>query len=154
LALEYVDGGSLETHLAGAPQPPRQAAELTETLARTVHYAHTQGIVHRDLKPANILLAGKSEIRNPKSETNLKNQNPNPKDGSAQVLDIGNSNLAFVSDFGFRISDFVPKVTDFGLAKQLDVNQAQTQSGAVMGTVAYMAPEQAGGKSKDAGPTA
>src|SRR5205085_2902191 len=55
-ALEYVDGGSLARRLAGTPQPPRLAAELTATLARAVHYAHEHGVVHRDLKPANILL--------------------------------------------------------------------------------------------------
>jgi tetratricopeptide (TPR) repeat protein len=56
LALEFVDGGSLAARLAGAPQPPRQAAGLVETLARAVHAAHGRGIIHRDLKPANVLL--------------------------------------------------------------------------------------------------
>jgi WD40 repeat protein/serine/threonine protein kinase len=46
-----------------------------------------------------------------------------------------------------------PKVTDFGLAKKLDVPHGQTQTGAVMGTPSYMAPEQASG-SKDIGPAA
>ncbi|AWM35932.1 Serine/threonine-protein kinase PrkC [Gemmata obscuriglobus] len=56
LALEYVEGGSLEERLGGAPQPPVVAAALVESLARAVHHAHQHGIVHRDLKPANILL--------------------------------------------------------------------------------------------------
>src|SRR5262249_43954279 len=40
LALEYVDGGSLDKYLAGTPQPARESAQLVETLARAVHYAH------------------------------------------------------------------------------------------------------------------
>jgi tetratricopeptide (TPR) repeat protein/tRNA A-37 threonylcarbamoyl transferase component Bud32 len=55
--LEFVDGGSLANRLDGTPWPPRQAAQLVETLARAVHAAHQRGIVHRDLKPANVLLA-------------------------------------------------------------------------------------------------
>ncbi len=49
------------------------------------------------------------------------------------------------------LADGTPKVTDFGLAKKLD-EAGQTASGSVMGTPSYMAPEQAGGKSKEIGP--
>jgi serine/threonine protein kinase len=47
-----------------------------------------------------------------------------------------------------------PKVTDFGLAKQLDDDLCQTRTGAVMGTPPYMAPEQAAGRTKEIGPSA
>lgn len=55
-SLEYVDGGNLACWLRGAAQPPHEAAQFVETLARAVHYAHQHGVIHRDLKPANILL--------------------------------------------------------------------------------------------------
>jgi WD40 repeat protein len=55
-SLELLDGGSLDKKLGGVPLPAAQAAQLVETLARAVHYAHERGIVHRDLKPANVLL--------------------------------------------------------------------------------------------------
>jgi tRNA A-37 threonylcarbamoyl transferase component Bud32 len=101
-SLEFVEGGSLAQQLAGTPLPAREAAQLTETLARAMQAAHERGIVHRDLKPANVLLTG----------------------------------------------DGTPKITDFGLAKQLDADSNQTRSGAIMGTPSYMAPEQAWGRSK------
>jgi hypothetical protein len=55
-SLEFVKGGTLDRKLAGTPLPPREAAELAETLARAMAYAHQHQIIHRDLKPANILL--------------------------------------------------------------------------------------------------
>ncbi len=51
-------------------------------------------------------------------------------------------------------ADGSPKVTDFGLAKKLDEESAHTQSGSVMGTPSYMAPEQAQGRTRDVGPAA
>ncbi len=71
--LEYLAGGSLDRLVAGTPQPPRQAAELVQALARAVQYAHERGIVHRDLKPANVLLA---------------------EDGTPKVTDFGLAKLA------------------------------------------------------------
>jgi serine/threonine-protein kinase len=125
LTLELVEGSSLDRELAGAPQLARAAAQLLETVARAAHHAHERGIVHRDLKPANILLHRKSDIPKPNFEE---------KDG-------GN-----VSDFAFRISDFDPKIADFGLAKRLDLEAGPTQTGEILGTPCYMAPEQTYGK--------
>ncbi len=51
-------------------------------------------------------------------------------------------------------SDGTPKITDFGLAKQLDRGTVQTESGRILGTPAYMAPEQAFGRVREVGPPA
>ncbi len=123
-SLEYVDGGSLSHRIAGAPQPPRPAAHLAETLARAVHFAHQRGIIHRDLKPANILLAAPP----PGSESGLS--------GTTRP----------------ERSYGVPKISDFGLAKRLDEVAASTRTGLVMGSPPYMAPEQAEGRKSAVGP--
>jgi serine/threonine-protein kinase len=51
-------------------------------------------------------------------------------------------------------ADGTPKISDFGLARQLDSDSGETQAGAVMGTPSYMAPEQASGHAHEAGPAA
>jgi WD40 repeat protein len=131
LALEWVEGGSLASRLDGKPWPPREAAALIETLAGAIHVAHCESVVHRDLKPANILLQRKPQIPNPKLE---------------------NEAISSGSDFGFRISDFDPKVTDFGLAQPAEGGMTLTQSGFLVGTPGYMAPEQASGRRALVGP--
>jgi eukaryotic-like serine/threonine-protein kinase len=56
-SLEFIDGGCLTDRIANTPQPPAEAARITQVLAVAMEYAHQRGILHRDLKPANILLA-------------------------------------------------------------------------------------------------
>jgi WD40 repeat protein/serine/threonine protein kinase len=124
LAMEYVEGGSLAAWLKGKPQSARTAAHFLIALAEAVHHAHERGIVHRDLKPANILLGPKSLGQNPQSK-----------------------------DAVFDLALFEPKITDFSLAKLIVGGVSQTASGTVLGTPAYMAPEQAGA-SESVGPSA
>jgi serine/threonine-protein kinase len=118
--MEFVAGRTLAQALADGPLPPREAARLVAQVARAVQHAHEQGILHRDLKPANILLQSpQSAVVSPQSRL-----------GTA--------------DWGLG----TPLVTDFGLAKRLTVSAAsvrdwRTQTGAIVGTPGYMAPEQA-----------
>ena len=56
-SLEFVEGQTLDEFRDGQPVDERKAAELIETIARAMHFAHDAGIVHRDLKPANVLLS-------------------------------------------------------------------------------------------------
>jgi WD40 repeat protein/tetratricopeptide (TPR) repeat protein/tRNA A-37 threonylcarbamoyl transferase component Bud32 len=125
-SLEFVDGGTLSQKLIGAPQPPRLAAQLVRLLALAIHSAHQKGIIHRDLKPSNILLATPT----------------------AHISDV--DSLQAETQAAFRLYG-IPKITDFGLAKHLDV-QSQTRTGAILGTPSYMAPEQAEGRAHAIGP--
>ena len=67
--------------------------------------------------------------------------------------DLKPANVLLAGEPGAELEQCIPKITDFGLAKRLDAQTAPTQSGVVLGTPSYMAPEQAQGN-KDAGPVA
>jgi WD40 repeat protein/serine/threonine protein kinase len=125
-ALELMEGGSLSSALQGKPLAARPAAQIVETLARAIEYAHAQGIVHRDLNPSNVLLGSEpGSVRG----------------SSASGADV--TGLAGVL-----------KVTDFGLAKYLDQDSRLTRADYVLGTPSYMAPEQVRGQNDRVGKSA
>jgi tRNA A-37 threonylcarbamoyl transferase component Bud32 len=121
-SMELVEGGSLAAALRAKPLPPRRSAALIEAIARAVHHAHEQGVLHRDLKPANVLLEKTQAERNPQGRGTPGEEGPMARSATT------------------------PKITDFGLAKLLEGTAGPTRTGDVMGTPAYMAPEQALGK--------
>jgi len=125
LCMEYVDGETLAHRVrVGGPLAPRDAAKVVAAIARGIQHAHEQGVLHRDLKPSNILLAHSDNLGS-----------------SSNVLALPN---------GVAVE---PKITDFGLAKQIDRVESITRTGAIVGTPSYMAPEQATSK-RDITPSA
>jgi serine/threonine protein kinase len=144
IASAYCPGVTLTEWLAKRADavPLRQAATLVATLAEAVQHAHERGVIHRDLKPSNVLLQGK-----PRDPTDANSTVNEPSGGH---------------DSAEPEPDFLPRITDFGLAKLTTESPGQpgegdgvrTQSGALLGTPNYMAPEQASGKNKEIGPAA
>jgi serine/threonine-protein kinase len=116
--MKLVDGGSLASQIGCFRDEPRATARLLAAVAQAIHYAHQRGILHRDLKPANILLQVDDVRLRFGDKANLQSTIRNP-------LSV------------------IPLVSDFGLAKRVEVESSLTQSGALIGTPSYMAPEQA-----------
>jgi len=116
LVMELVEGEDLSQRIARGPIPIDEALPIAKQIADALEAAHEQGIIHRDMKPANI------KVRD---------------DGTVKVLDFGLAKLAEVSS-GSRTSDFSlsPTIT----------SPAMTGVGVLLGTAAYMSPEQAKGR--------
>jgi serine/threonine protein kinase len=140
IASAYCPGMTLAAWLRqrGEPVPAHVAAHLLATLADAIQHAHERGVVHRDLKPGNILMSGEWRVASGEQ-----------KDDTSSLA-TRHSPLATT-----------PKITDFGLAKVRPYlpdgtveDGSLTETGAVVGTPAYMAPEQAAGRGKDVGPAA
>jgi tetratricopeptide (TPR) repeat protein len=135
IASAYCPGVTLAAWLKDQDQPVpwRDAAALIATLADAVQHAHDRGVLHRDLKPANILLQDDGGMFPGCAER------PAQASSSRRLPALGSLS---------------PRITDFGLAKFLDGDGAATQSGALVGTPSYMAPEQAAGRGREVGPAA
>jgi WD40 repeat protein len=103
-SMTLVEGGTLAREISGQLVSTRKAAQLTEILARAIHYAHERGIIHRDLKPANVLLTpeGVPKIADFGLAKNLKDSSltqigtvlgspcyMSPEQASGHVRDVG-----------------------------------------------------------------
>ncbi len=115
LVADLIHGVSLADWLKQNRIAFREAAEIAAQVADALRFAHERGVVHRDLKPSNVMLSFSRE-----------------REGSG----------GFAMMEGSRLSDAVPRITDFGLAKRDAGEVTMTIEGQVLGTPAYMSPEQ------------
>ncbi len=120
LVMELVDGPTLAERLERGPLAIDEALSIAHQIAEALEEAHEKGIVHRDLKPANIKLTA---------------------DGKVKVLDFG---LAKAMD---PVGGATTSASQ--LSKSPTLIHAGTQLGMILGTAAYMAPEQARGTAVD-----
>ncbi|UCF37262.1 MAG: protein kinase [Acidobacteriota bacterium] len=120
LVMELVEGEDLSERIARGPIPLDEALPMAIQIAEALEDAHEKGIVHRDLKPANIKLT---------------------PEGKVKVLDFG---------LAKALEDPVTgSPSGAGLSQSPTLSMAATQAGIILGTAAYMAPEQARGKIVD-----
>jgi serine/threonine protein kinase/WD40 repeat protein len=139
MAMQLLKGESLEEFLHHQPHPPLQfAVRIARETVLALAAAHEVGLIHRDIKPGNIWL----ESRNSQSEKGNKGEREKGRQSVAPIADSPSSSF----DTSPRV-----KVLDFGLVRTTAGEKGPlTQSGAVMGTPAYMSPEQASGATVDA----
>jgi serine/threonine protein kinase len=121
LAMELVEGPTLADRIAHGPIAPNEALPIARQIADALEAAHDQGIIHRDLKPANI------KVRD---------------DGTVKVLDFG---------LAKAMEPFPLPAAQASLANSPTITSpaAMTGVGVLLGTAAYMSPEQARGKVVD-----
>ena len=120
LVMEFVDGEDLSARLARGRVPLDECFDIARQVAEALEAAHEQGVVHRDLKPANV------KIR---------------PDGIVKVLDFGLAKLSSSTSSGAAPLADSPTF--------MSPNHALTSANIILGTAAYMSPEQARGKYVD-----
>jgi serine/threonine-protein kinase len=126
LVMELVEGEDLSALIARGPVPASDAISVARQIADALEAAHEQGIIHRDLKPANV------KVRD---------------DGRVKVLDFGLAKALDPAAASTAEAMNSPTLTAAAFAH--GYGTPGTQMGVILGTAAYMSPEQARGKNVD-----
>jgi serine/threonine protein kinase len=137
LAMPLLAGETLQARLKREGKLPlSEVLRIGLEVAEGLTAAHQGGIIHRDIKPANIFLT--------------QAPSPPPLSPEAAARGAGLSLAAASGERGGGEGAGPVKILDFGLARAVSDEVHLTQSGLIVGTPAYMAPEQAHGEAQDA----
>jgi serine/threonine-protein kinase len=130
LVMELVDGPTLADRIGKGPIPLDETLSIAKQIAEALEVAHELGIIHRDLKPANIKLR---------------------PDGVVKVLDFGLAKAVATPKDPNLDSDWTRRHPPYGLSAAPTVTSPamMTGAGVLLGTAAYMSPEQARGRTVD-----
>jgi serine/threonine-protein kinase len=130
LVMELVEGPTLADRIAQGPIPVDEALAIAKQIAEGLEAAHEQGIIHRDLKPANIKLRA---------------------DGTVKVLDFGLAKALGPPEGGHYVQDgrSVRLQPDLTASPTITSPAMMTGVGVLLGTAAYMSPEQSRGEAVD-----